>query len=151
MPIIYRTTPYDDNYLTYLQKLGEDNWIYCWPLWDKLVFRKEEKRVVSKKEIVEDDRFQEFYWVYKKLEIQNKIYIMLRHRLKVLQNNDLCGRSVLCKTAEQLHKFLHIWNDSYNYIKRYANGNGIQIYQLASYFFTYYWNVTIKKLTGDEE
>lgn len=64
MPIIYRTTPYDDNYLTYLQKLGEDNWIYCWPLWDKLVFRKEEKRVVSKKEIVEDDRFQEFYGVY---------------------------------------------------------------------------------------
>ena len=82
MPIIYRTTPYDDSYLTYLQKLGEDNWIYCWPLWDKLVFRKEEKRVVSKKEIVEDDRFQEFYWVYKKLEIHNKIHIMLRHRLK---------------------------------------------------------------------
>ncbi len=107
MPIIYRTTPYDDNYLTYLQKLGEDNWIFSGQLWDKLVFRKEEKRLVSKKEIVEDDRFQEFYGVYKKLEIQNKIYIMLRHRLKVLQNNDSSGRSVLCKTAEQLLEFLY--------------------------------------------
>ena len=62
--IIYRTTPYDDNYLTYLNKLWEDNWIFSGQLWDKLVFRKEEKRVVSKKEITEDDRFQEFYWVY---------------------------------------------------------------------------------------
>jgi len=64
MPIIYRTTPYDNNYLTYLNKLWEDNWIYSGQLWDKLVFRKEEKRIVSKKEITEDDRFQEFYWVY---------------------------------------------------------------------------------------
>lgn len=34
------------------------------------------------------------------------IDIMLRHRLKVLQNNDSSGRSVLCKTAEQLLEFL---------------------------------------------
>lgn len=62
--LIYRTAPYDDNYLTYLNKLWEDNWIFSGQLWDKLVFRKEDKRIVSKKEIVEDDRFQEFYWVY---------------------------------------------------------------------------------------
>jgi len=34
------------------------------------------------------------------------IDIMKSHRLKVLQNNDSSGRSVLCKTAEQLLEFL---------------------------------------------
>lgn len=33
---------------------------------------------------------------------------MYWHRLKSFAINDLCGRSVLCKTAEQLHKFLYI-------------------------------------------
>ena len=45
---IYRTCPNDDKALIYLNKLGEDNWIYCWQLNDKLVFRKEQKRVVAK-------------------------------------------------------------------------------------------------------
>lgn len=48
---VYRTTPYDDKYLTYLEKLGQDNWIYCWQLWDKLVFRKEEKKKRESKEL----------------------------------------------------------------------------------------------------
>lgn len=48
---IYRTTPYDDKYLTYLEKLGQDNWIYCWQLGDKLVFRKEEKKKRESKEL----------------------------------------------------------------------------------------------------
>ena len=34
------------------------------------------------------------------------IDIMKSHRLKVLQNNDSSGRSVLCKTSEQLLEFL---------------------------------------------
>ena len=49
--LIYRTTPYDDKYLTYLEKLGEDNWIYCGQLGDKLVFRKEEKKKRESKEL----------------------------------------------------------------------------------------------------
>ncbi len=64
MPIIYRTTPYDDNYLTYLNKLWEENWIFSWQLWDKLVFRKEVKKTVTRTTAIEDDRFQEFYWIY---------------------------------------------------------------------------------------
>ena len=64
MPIIYRTTPYDDNYLTYLNKLWEENWIFSGQIWDKLVFRKEVKKTVTRTTAVEDDRFQEFYWVY---------------------------------------------------------------------------------------
>ena len=51
--LIYRTTPYDDKYLTYLEKLGEDNWIYCGQLWDKLVFRKEEKKNQEEKEALD--------------------------------------------------------------------------------------------------
>lgn len=47
MSIIYRTTPNDDKALIYLEKLWQDNWIYCWPLGDKLVFRKEEKKQVK--------------------------------------------------------------------------------------------------------
>lgn len=62
MPIIYRTTPNDDKALIYLEKLWQDNWIYCWPLGDKLVFRKEQKQSRTPK-IAWDD-FSDFYKLY---------------------------------------------------------------------------------------
>ncbi len=63
MTIIYRTTPYDDKYLTYLEKLGQDNWIYCWQLGDKLVFRKEEKKKRESKEL-DLTWFENWYRIY---------------------------------------------------------------------------------------
>lgn len=60
MTIIYRTTPYDDKYLTYLEKLWEDNWIYCWQLGDKLVFRKEEKKKREKSLAIVSSELLEF-------------------------------------------------------------------------------------------
>ena len=60
--IIYRTTPNDDKSLIYLEKLWQDNWIYCWPLGDKLVFRKEQKQSRTPK-IAWDD-FSDFYKLY---------------------------------------------------------------------------------------
>ena len=61
--LIYRTTPYDDKYLTYLEKLWQDNWIYCWQLGDKLVFRKEEKKARESKSL-NLSGFDEFYAKY---------------------------------------------------------------------------------------
>lgn len=50
------------------------------------------------------------------------------HRLKVLQFNDSSGRSVLCKTAEQLLEFLfnmeqEIWKDIWGYEGLYQVSN----------------------------
>ena len=60
---IYRTTPFDENYLAYMNKLWQDNWIYSWQLGDKLVFRKEEKKSRTQKITTWDD-FQDFYRLY---------------------------------------------------------------------------------------
>ena len=62
--IIYRTTPNDDKAIIYLNKLWQDNWIYCGQLNDKLVFRKEEKKVVTKNKIETWDDFDNFYLLY---------------------------------------------------------------------------------------
>lgn len=61
--IIYRTCPNDDKALTYLNKLGEDNWIYCGQLNDKLVFRKEEKKKRESKEL-DLNWFETWYKLY---------------------------------------------------------------------------------------
>ena len=63
MPIIYRTTPFDENYLSYMNKLWQDNWIYSGQLGDKLVFRKEEKKSRTQKITTWDD-FHDFYRLY---------------------------------------------------------------------------------------
>ena len=55
MPIIYRTCPNDSNVLVYLDKLGQDNWIYCGQLNDKLIFRKEVKKQRKSTAIVSPD------------------------------------------------------------------------------------------------
>ena len=55
MPIIYRTCPNDSNVLVYLDKLGQDNWIYCGQLNDKLIFRKEVKKTRKSTAIVSPD------------------------------------------------------------------------------------------------
>lgn len=72
---IYRTCPYDNNYLTYLNKLWEDNWIYCWPLWDKLVFRKEVKERKART-VLADDTFEWFWKLYPNKKAKKDALIM---------------------------------------------------------------------------
>lgn len=75
MPIIYRTTPYDDNYLTYLNKLWEDNWIFSGQLWDKLVFRKEVKERKART-VLADDTFDGFWKLYPNKKAKKDALVM---------------------------------------------------------------------------
>ena len=83
MPIVYRTTPNDDKSLLYIEKLWQDNWIYCWQLGDKLVFRKEEKNY-RKKEIEVLEEWEQALVVYGK-EWINEVIQTIKQSVEEMQ------------------------------------------------------------------
>lgn len=86
-----------------------------------MFWHKEEKKKRESKEL-DLNWFEAWY----KFDLLQKIHIMVTHRLKVLQFNDSSGRSVLCKTAEQLLEFLfnmETWKDIPWYEWKYQVSN----------------------------
>ena len=50
--IEYRTCPSNENFLSYLQTLWKENWIYCGEKWDKLIFYRPIKKEVKSRSLV---------------------------------------------------------------------------------------------------
>lgn len=62
------------------------------------------------------------------------------HRLKCFAINDLCGRSVLCKTAEQLHKFLLYMKETFYFSHDYNARRDKKLISLVMQLWAeWYW------------
>lgn len=114
----YKIITYNPKALTVL---WNDNWQLCSIYENMMFFSREVKKKRESKEL-ELSWFEAWY----KFDLLQKIHIMVTHRLKVLQFNDSSGRSVLCKTAEQLLEFLfnmETWKDIPWYEWKYQVSN----------------------------